>query len=151
MNTSKLSAVAVVVALLSLSGCDDHALPTQESKDAIPHLEVPADDRRVILTGSQTPPASAPLAYQHYTWINVMSDVGWLDAHTAYAQAIVQYGGNNATADISLTVRNASGTVIGANSAHASESWVFPSNRTLRVSTTVYVTPTCGSIGQRAR
>src|SRR3982751_5032850 len=148
MNTSKLSAVAVVVAFLSLSACDEHALPTQESKDAAPRLEAPADGRRVILNGSQIPPSYAPAAYQHYTWINVMSDVGWLDAHTAYAQAIAQYGGNNATADISLSVRNASGTVIGSNSAHASESWVFPGSHTLRASTTVYVTPTCGSIAQ---
>ena len=148
MNTSKLSAVAVVVAFLSLSACDEHALPTQQSNDAAPHLEVPADGRRILATGTQTPPSSAPAAYQHYTWINVMSDVGWLDAHTAYAQAIVQYGGNNATADISLSVRNASGTVIGSNSAHASESWVFPGDHTLRASTTVYVTPTCGSIAQ---
>ncbi len=150
MNTSKLSAVAVVVAFLSLSACDEQALPTQMPTDAAPRLEVPADGRRVILTGSQTPPSYAPAEYQHYTWINVMADVGWLDAHTAYGQAIVQYGGNNATADINLTVRNASGTIIGANSAHASESWVFPGQHTLRQSTTVYVTPTCGSIAQAA-
>jgi hypothetical protein len=148
MNTSKLSAVAVVVAFLCLSACDEHALPTQEAKDAAPRLEVPADGRRVIYTGSQVPPLAAPAPYQHYTWINVTADAGWLDAHTAYGQAIVQYGANNATADISLSVRNASGTVIGANSAHASESWVFPGQHTLRQSTTVYVTPTCGSVAQ---
>jgi hypothetical protein len=71
-----------------------------------------------------------------------------MDAHTAYGQAIVQYGANNATADINLSVRNASGVVIGSNSGHAAESWVFPGDHTLRVSTTVYVTPTCGSIAQ---
>jgi len=148
MNISKLSAVAVVVACFCVSACDEHALPTQEFKDAAQRLEVPADGRRVIMTGPQTPPSFAPAPYQHYTWINVTADVGWLDAHTAYGQAIVQYGANNATADINLSVRNASGTIIGANSAHASESWVFPGQHTLRQSTTVYVSPTCGSVAQ---
>jgi hypothetical protein len=150
MNTRKLSAIAVaiVVASLTLSACEDQVVPTQQTKDAAPRLEVPASDRRIVLTGSQTPPASVPAEYRHYTWINVIADVGWLDAHTAYGQAIVQYGANNATADINLSVRNASGAVIGTNSAHASESWVFPGDRTLRQSTTVYVTPTCGSVAQ---
>jgi hypothetical protein len=148
MNTRKLSALAVLVASLSLSACDDQAVPTQHTRDVVPRLQAPSDGRRAIAVGSQTPPSSAPAAYQHYTWINVTSDGGWLDAHTAYGQSIVQYGGNNATADVNLSVRNASGTVIGSNSAHASESWVFPGNHTLRTSTTVYVTPTCGSTAQ---
>jgi hypothetical protein len=152
MNTRKRSAVAVaiVVASLSLSACEEQVVPTQQTKDAAPRLEVPADDRRIITSGSQTPPPSAPPEYQHLTWINVTADVGWVDAHTAYGQAIVQYGANNATADITLSVRNASGVIIAQSSAHGAESWVFPSDHTLRQSTNVYVTSTCGNVAQAA-
>jgi hypothetical protein len=148
MNTRKLSAVAVLVASLSLSACDDQVVPTMQSQDAAPGLQVPTDDRRVITVVGDDPPPSAPPAYQHYTWINVDVDVGWMDAHTAYGQAIVSYGANNATADIVLSVRNSAGAVLGTNSGHAAENFVFPGDHTLRVSTTVYVTPTCGSIAQ---
>jgi len=123
MNTRKRSAVAVLVASLSLLACDEQVVPTQQSRDAAPRLQVPSDDRRIIQSGSQTPPSSAPAEYQHYTWINVDVDVGWMDAHTAYGQAIVTYGANNATADINLSVRNASGTVLGSNSGHAAAAW----------------------------
>ncbi|HEX7930632.1 MAG TPA: hypothetical protein VF470_06970 [Sphingomicrobium sp.] len=148
MNTSKLSAVVVLVASLSLFACDEQLVPTEQLKDAAPRLEIPAGGRRVISVVGQDPPPSAPPEYQHYTWINVDVDVGWMDAHTAYAQSIVQYGANNATADINLSVRNASGAVIGANTGHAEEAFVFPSDHVLRASTTVYVTPTCGSVAQ---
>jgi hypothetical protein len=148
MNSRKLSAVAVIVASLSLFACDEQIVPTEQSKDAAPRVAAPTDGRRIILTGSQTPPSTAPAEYQHYTWITVTADVGWLDAHTAYATSVVQYGANNATADINLNVRNAAGTVIGSNSGRAVDSWVFPGDHTLRVSTTVYVTPTCGSVAQ---
>jgi len=148
MNTSKLSAVAVLVASLSLFACDEQVVPTQQLKDAAPRLDLPNDSRRVITSVGDDPPPTAPPEYQHYTWINVTADAGWLDAHTAYGQATVQYGANNATADINLTVRNASGSVIGSNTGHAAESWVFPGDHTLRTSTTVYVSPTCGSVAQ---
>jgi len=148
MNTSKLSAVAFLVASLSLSACDEQVVPTQQSQDAVPRLQAPTDNRRVVATGNQTPPSGAPAQYQHYTWIDVTTDVGWLDAHTAYGTAVVQYGANNATADINLSVRNAAGAIIGSNSGHAADSYVFPGDHTLRVSTTVYVTPTCGSVAQ---
>jgi hypothetical protein len=148
MNTSKRSAVAVLVASLSLFACDEQVVPTQQLKDAATQLAAPADGRRVVTVVGQDPPTSAPPEYQHYTWINVTADAGWLDAHTAYGQSVVQYGANNATADVALTVRSASGAVIGSNSGHAAESFVFPGEHTLRISTTVYVTPTCGSVAQ---
>lgn len=150
MNTSKLTAVAVLVASLSLFACDEQVVPTEQPKGAAPSVAVPNANRRVILSGTQTPPSNAPGEYQHYTWIQVTADVGWLDANTSYGQSIVQYGANNATADVVLTVRNASGVIIGSNTGHAAESWVFPANRTLRVSTNAYVTPTCGSVAQAA-
>jgi len=148
MNTRKLSAVAVLVASLSLSACDDQIVPTQQSQDKASRLQVPQGDRRIVQVIGEAPPPTAPAEYQQYTWIQVTVDVGWLDAHTAYGTTVVDYGANNATADISLSVRSASGAVIGSNSGHAVDSYVFPANRTLRVSTTVYVTPTCGSVAQ---
>ncbi|HEX7979528.1 MAG TPA: hypothetical protein VF461_13060 [Gemmatimonadaceae bacterium] len=148
MNTSKLSAVAVLVAALSLFACGEQVVPTQQLKDAVPRLEVPADSRRVVTVIGQDPPSDAPPEYQSYTWINVIADAGWIDANTSYGQSIVQYGANNATADVKLTIRNASGAIIGSNSGHAAESWVFPGEHTLRVSTNAFVTPTCGSVAQ---
>src|SRR3954447_13274013 len=149
MNTRKLSVVAVLVASMSCCACDEQVVPTEQSKGAAPLLHVPGEDRRVIVAGDDPPP-SAPPEFQQYTWINVTADAGWLDAHTAYGQAINQYGANNATADVSLSVRNASGTIIGTNSNHAADSYVFPGDHTLRTSTTVYVMPTCGSVAQAA-
>lgn len=148
MKTSKLSAVAVLVASLSLFACDEQVVPTQQSHDTAPRVEAPTDQRRIIVTGNQTPPSNAPAEYQHYTWIQVTADVGWLDANTSYGQSIVKYGANNATADVNLTIRNASGAIIGSNTGHAAESWVFPGDHTLRVSTNAYVSPTCGSVAQ---
>jgi hypothetical protein len=147
MNTRKISAVAVLVASLSLFACDEQVVPTEQSKNAAPLLQAPADGRRIIVAGDDPPP-SAPPEYQQYTWIEVTADAGWLDAHTAYGQGVVQYGANNATADVSLSVRNAAGTIIGSNTGHAADSYVFPGTHTLRTSTTVYVTPTCGSTAQ---
>jgi len=148
MNTRKRSAIAVLVASLSLFACDDQVVPTEQLKDAAPRLQLPTDGQRVVTSIGDAPPPSAPPEYQHYTWIAVTADVGWLDAHTAYGTSVVQYGANNATADIALSVRSASGSVIGSNTGHAVDSWVFPGDHTLRVSTTVYVTPTCGSVAQ---
>ena len=148
MNTRKISAVAVLVASLFLFACDEQVVPTEQLKDAAQQLQAPTDHRRAVTAIGDDPPLSAPPAYQQYTWIDVTADVGWLDAHTAYATAVNRYGANNATVDINLSVRNASGSVIGANTGHGAESWVFPGDHTLRASTTVYVTPTCGSVAQ---
>jgi hypothetical protein len=148
MNTRKLSAVAVLVASLSLFACDEQAVPTEQVKDVASRLQVPKGDRRIIQSIGDAPPPTAPPEYQQYTWIQVSVDVGWLDAHTAYGTTTVDYGANNATADISLIVRNAAGTTLGSNTGHAVDSYVFPGSHTLRISTTVYVTPTCGSIAQ---
>ena len=147
MNTRKRSAVVVLVASLALLACDEQLVPTQQSNDAAPRLEVPGDGRRIVVVGDE-PPATAPAAYQQYTWINVTADAGWLDANTSYGQSIVEYGANNATADVNLIVRNSSGTIIASNTGHAADTWVFPGDHTLRTSTTAYVTPTCGSTAQ---
>jgi hypothetical protein len=147
MNTRKISAVAVLVASLSLFACDEQVVPTQQSKNAATLLHAPGEGRRIIVAGDDPPP-SAPPEFQQYTWIDVTADAGWLDAHTAYGQGVVRYGANNATADVILSVRNAAGTIIGSNTGHAADSYVFPGDHTLRTSTTVYVTPTCGSTAQ---
>ena len=62
------------------TGCSDRAVEGRSTG--------PRRSRRMVgassSAGAQTPPSSAPAAYQHYTWIDVTADVGWLDAHTAY-------------------------------------------------------------------
>src|SRR5690348_14187206 len=119
MNTRKLSAVAVLVASFALFACDDQVVPTEQLKDAAPRLPLPTDGQRAVTSIGDAPPATAPPEYQHYTWILVTADVGWLDAHTAYGTSVVQYGANNAIADIALSMRNASGSAIGSNTGHA--------------------------------
>jgi hypothetical protein len=117
--------------------------PVQERQ-----IELPADGPvRAISPSSQNPPSGVPEEYQHYTWLDVQVDVGWND-NMAYAQSIVHYGANNATADIELTVRNSQGTVIGSNHGTAQASHVFPGDHVLYASTNVYVSATCGSIAQ---
>ena len=89
-----------------------------------------------------------PPEYQHYTWIDVRVDAGWWNATTAYGQAIVEFGANNATAEVDLIVRNAQGTVIAANKGQSQASYVFPGDHTLVASTNAVVSQTCGAIAQ---
>jgi hypothetical protein len=89
-----------------------------------------------------------PPAYQHYTWIDVRADVGWYNANTAYGQAIVDFGANNATAEVDLTVRNAQGAVIASNKGQSQASYIFPGNHALVASTNAVVSQTCGAIAQ---
>ena len=89
-----------------------------------------------------------PPEYQHYTWIDVRADAGWWNANTAYGQAIVEYGANNATAEVDLTVRNAQGAVIATNKGQSQASYIFPGEHTLVASTNAVVSQTCGAIAQ---
>jgi hypothetical protein len=143
-------ATAIGLAVLFNSACGESGtVPTVPSLEEIPRLTAPADGpSRAISTGSQTPPASVPPEYQHYTWIDVSADAGWWNANTAYGQAIVEFGANNATAEIDLTVRNAQGYVIGTNKGQSQASYVFPGEHTLVASTNVVVSQTCGAIAQ---
>jgi hypothetical protein len=142
-------AAILAVALSSGTACSDLTnAPTSLDTDP-PRIEAPTDGpQRSVSSGSQTPPASVPPEYQHYTWIDVDVDAGWVDAHTAYGQTIVRYGGNNATADIDLSVRDGKGALIASNHGSAQASHVFPVERSLYASTNVYVTPTCGLVAQ---
>ena len=89
-----------------------------------------------------------PPEYQHYTWIDVRADAGWWNANTAYGQAIVEFGANNATAEIDLTVRNGQGSVIATNKGQSQASYVFPGDHVLVASTNAVVSQTCGAIAQ---
>jgi hypothetical protein len=131
------------------SACGESVVPTVPSPKESPRVAVPGDGpSRSVSIGSQTPPSSVPAAYQHYTWIDVTVDVGWYNANTAYAQAIVNFGANNASADIDLSVRNAQGLVIGSNHGQAQASYVFPGDHAVVASTNAVVGQTCGAIAQ---
>jgi len=145
MKAWQAAAVSVVVLLSACSEVAD--LPTSPSSEQSP-LQ-PADGAsRALSTNLEDPPDDVPPEYQHYTWIDVSVDVGWMNPTTAYGQALVRYGGNNATADVTLTVRNAQGTTIGQNHGTAQASYVFPGNHVLYASTNVYVSQSCGLIAQ---
>ena len=133
-------------ALILASACDDAAtIPTQVPTEAVPRVLTPGDGpRRSISIGSQAPPASVPREYQHYTWLDVVADVGFLPGNLAYGQAIVSYGANNATAGVTLSARNASGTQVASNSGSSQDSHVFPGNFGLTASTNMYLPATCG-------
>ncbi|PYP80431.1 MAG: hypothetical protein DMD35_04810 [Gemmatimonadetes bacterium] len=90
--------------------------------------------------------AISPL--KHITWIDVQVDVGWMDPNTAYGQAIVRYGANNAVADVDLSVRNAQGTLLATSTGHAQASYFLPGDHTLYASTNAYVAQTCRAAAQ---
>lgn len=143
-------AIAVGLAVLFDSACGESGIvPTVPSSEESPRLAAPAEGpSRAISTGSQSPPASVPPEYQHYTWIDLRVDVGWWNGNTAYGQVIVEFGGNNATADVNLVVRNAQGTVLGANQGQSQASYIFPGEHSLVASTNVVVSQTCGATAQ---
>jgi hypothetical protein len=136
----------LAMALILASACGEvETVPTQAPTEAVPRTMTPdAAPRRSIAIGSQTPPSSVPPEYQHYTWLDVVADVGFLPSNYAYGQAIVSYGGNNATAGVTLSARNTSGTQVAVNSGSAQDSHVFPANYSLTASTNMYLPATCG-------
>jgi hypothetical protein len=144
MKTWQLAVFSFALTLVSACG-DAASIPTQVPTEAVPRVLAPDDGpQRSISIGSQTPPASVPSAYQHYTWLDVTADVGFLPGNYAYGQAVVSYGGNNATASVTLSARNASGTQVASNSGFAQDSRVFPGNYGLTASTNMYLPATCG-------
>jgi len=136
----------IAIGLILVSACDEaRTVPTQAPTEAVPRTMTPdVAPRRSISIGSQTPPSSAPPEYQHYTWLDVVADVGFLPGNYAYGQSVVSYGANNATAGVTLSARNASGTQVAVNSGSAQDSHVFPFNYGLTASTNMYLPATCG-------
>src|SRR4051812_39543361 len=105
---------ALGITIVLLAGCGESSAVPTEVAEATHSLLAPGKASLWTTVGPQSPPYSLPSQYQHYTWINVSVDVGW-NPGMAYAQAIVQFGANNATADIDLVVRNSQGITIGSN------------------------------------
>jgi hypothetical protein len=136
---------ALGITFVLLAGCSETGSIPTEVEAAPRSAMVPGKANLWITSGPQAPPYNVPSAYQHYTWINVSVDVGW-NSNMAYGQAIVQFGANNATADIELVVRNSQGTTIGSNHGTAQASYVFPGDHVLYASTNVFVSQTCGLI-----
>jgi len=143
-------AAVTVLSMIVIGACgESEAVPTLPSEQGAAGAALKPDaPSRSISTGSQTPPSSVPPEYKHYTWIDVTADAGWLDANTAYGQVVVQFGANNAVADVELIIRNASGTILASNKGHAQASYVLPGDHTLRASTNAYVSQTCGAVAQ---
>lgn len=141
------------VPLIIIAACSDVAtVPTQSTEAAEESVVGPAKSpdgaaRHSISTGSQAPPASVPPEYQHYTSVNTRVDVGFT-GNTAYAGAIVDYSGNNGSATIKLVARNKAGSIVGENSGQTVQSYVFPSSHTVKASTTVLLTSSCGHTAQ---
>ena len=147
MNIARLS--AVLTAVLVLGACEEGSQLPTESHHPTPRVDAPTDrPNAVVSIGSQTPTAGVPPEYQQATWLTIQADAGWVSANTAYGQGILEYGGNNATLDVNLVVRNVNGTVIASNSAHSADSHVFPSRYSMNRTTNAYVTQTCGLIAQ---
>lgn len=144
MKTWQLAVPAIGLILASACG-EVETVPTQAPTEAVPRALTPDDGpQRSISIGSQTPPASVPPEYQHYTWLDVVADVGFLPGNYAYGQSIVRYGGNNATAGVTLSARNTSGTQVAVNTGSAQDSHVFPYNYSLTASTNMYLPASCG-------
>ena len=144
MKTWQLAVFAFAPILVSACG-DPATIPTQVPTEAVPRVLTP-DDRpqRSISIGSQTPPSSVPPEYQHFTWIDVTADAGFLPGNIGYGQALVHYGGTNATADVDLVARNASGTVVASNSGHEQDWHLFPYEYSLTASTSANLPASCG-------
>jgi hypothetical protein len=134
------------IGLILLAACGEvETVPSQAPTEAVPRTVTPTDGvRRSVSIGSQTPPASVPDEYQHYTWLDLSVDAGFLSGNIGYGQAVENYSGNNASADIDLTARNAVGTLVASNSAHAQDSHIFPGDYGITASTNVSLPAGCG-------
>jgi hypothetical protein len=145
MKAWKAGALGITIVLLAACG-ESSGIPTETLPE--PHTAmVPKEANLWVTSGPQEPPSTVPSAYQQYTWISVSVDVGW-NPGMAYGQTIVQFGANNATADIDLIVKNSQGATIGSNHGTAQASYVFPGTHVLYASTNVFVSQTCGLIAQ---
>jgi hypothetical protein len=144
------SLAALVTATLLLVGCGEGvAVPTASTLRSAPSTETPTPgSSKVVSTDPQVPSSSVPPEYQQVTSIDVTADVGWISPTVAYGGAIATYWANNATLDVDLVVRNPQGTIVGASSVHAADSYVFPGAHALNRSTNVYVSQTCGLVAQ---
>ncbi|MEO8562215.1 MAG: hypothetical protein ABI601_09085 [bacterium] len=143
MRTWKL---AVLWTPLAVAACGDaDVVPTLAPKHLPTAIASPVGSaRRSVGVGSLAPPANVPPEYQHYTSISVRADAGFIGGNTAYGQSLVTFGGNNGTATVDLTARNAQGAIVGSNTGHSAASYVFPSTYSLTASTNLLLSTSCG-------
>ena len=145
----KIRKLAVLWVPLLVAACDQAAtVPTEVPKPAVTRL-IPPDSLpgRSISSGAQEAPADAPPEYQQPTTISVRAFAGF-SGQTAWGQAVVQYGGTNATASVDLVSRNTLGTVVASNSGFAQDAFFLPTIATLTASTSSYVPAACGIYAQ---
>jgi hypothetical protein len=142
----RLWKLAVLWAPLVVVACSDaETVPTQAPTHVSAVIAAPGGSaRRSVSAGGQSPPSNVPPEYQHYTSVSVRADAGFIGPNTGYGQALVTFGGNNGTATVDLTARNAQGTVVGTNSGRAAASYVFPSTYSLTASTNLLLGASCG-------
>jgi hypothetical protein len=140
----------VILALLIAAACEESTpIPTEVSSNAAQRVDPPTHGAsKSISTGTQTAPADAPPEFQAATWLDVSADAGWVSPTIAYGEGILTYFASNAELDVSLVVRNPQGTVVGSNSARATDSHFLPASRSLNRTTNVYVSQTCGLVAQ---
>jgi hypothetical protein len=145
----KIWKLAVLWVPLVGSACEESAtVPTEVPKASVTRLILPDSlPGHSIASGAQQAPADAPPEYQQPTTISVRAVAGF-NGQTAWGQAIVSYGGTNATAAIDLVSRNTLGTVVATNSGFAQDAFFLPTITTLTASTSSYVPAACGIYAQ---
>jgi hypothetical protein len=145
----KIWKLAVLWVPLVGSACEESAsVPTEAPKAAVARLILPDSlPGHSLSSGAQEAPADAPSEYKQPTTISVRALAGF-SGQTAWGQAIVQYGGTNATASVDLVSRNTLGTVLATNSGFAQDAFFLPTISTLIASTSSYVPAACGIYAQ---
>jgi hypothetical protein len=145
----KIWKLAVLWVPLVGSACEESAtVPTEAPKAAVTRLILPDSlPGHAVSSGAQEAPADAPSEYKQPTTISVRALAGF-SGQTAWGQAIVQYGGTNATASVDLVSRNTQGTVVATNSGFAQDAFFLPTISTLTASTSSYVPAACGIYAQ---
>ena len=144
----KLWKLAVLSAPLVVAACSEvQTLPTEAVKADTSRIAAPQQSQRYYESGPQLPPHGVPVEYQAFTTIEVRADVGFM-GQTAWGQAVVNYGGTNATALVELVARNAEGSVVASNTGSSQDSHFLPGNYGLTASTSMYVPAACGISAQ---
>jgi hypothetical protein len=147
MKTWQIAALGIT-SLLGTACSDLEPVPTQ-APHQLPPIAAPHEDPDRVIAMTDGGSSDVPEEFiGHYTWLDVSADVGWMSPNQAYGQAILRYWASNATASVELKVTNASGSVVGSNTASSQDWHLIPWKGTLYASTTVMVSATCGLIAQ---
>ena len=152
MKTWQIAALGITT-FLGFACSELDTVPTQAPHEPAPTIAAPTDGPdRVIREGSggsSTGGGDIPEEFQdHYTWLDVSADVGWMSPNLAYGQALVRYWASNVISSVELKVTSPNGGSVGSSSASAQDWHLVPWKGTLYASTTVMVSQTCGLIAQ---